>query len=219
MRLLATQNPTVIRDGQTRQIPQEQIVDGDLIIYGIGDQIIVDSRIEEGEIEVNEAFITGEADSIKKRSGDQLTSGSFVVSGVCKATVTAVGAENYIAKLEASAHTIKATDAKLFKIMNNIVKYISFVLVPIGALLLWARFRTEADTGKLPRYAGRAAMVLLIAAVLGRGAIAYDGMRQRNETEGLREIGKYAFHENRLLSVVNFPGSLEKIHGSAFLSI
>ncbi|MBR2998386.1 HAD-IC family P-type ATPase [Candidatus Saccharibacteria bacterium] len=145
MQLLAAQNPTVIRDGQTRQIPQDQLVDGDLIIFGIGDQIMVDSRIEEGEIEVNEAFITGEQDNIKKRPGDQLTSGSFVVSGACKATVTAVGAENYISKLESSAHTIKTADAKLFKIMNNIVKYISFALVPIGALLLWARFRTEAD--------------------------------------------------------------------------
>lgn len=147
MRLLAEQKPTVIRDGKPRQIPSSQIVEGDLIIYGLGDQIIVDSRLEEGTIEVNEAFITGEQDSIIKNPGDKLTSGSFVVSGTCKATVTAVGAANYINKLESSAHIIKTDQSELFRIMNNIVKYISFALIPIGALLLWARFRVpNTDT-------------------------------------------------------------------------
>ena len=66
MRLIAEQKPTVIRDGKSRQIPQSQIVDGDLIVYGLGDQIIVDSRIEQGIIEVNESFITGEQDNVVK---------------------------------------------------------------------------------------------------------------------------------------------------------
>ncbi|MBR3248552.1 HAD-IC family P-type ATPase [Candidatus Saccharibacteria bacterium] len=146
MRLVAEQKPTVIRDGKTRQILQDQIVDGDLMILSLGDQIIVDAKIEEGQIEVNESYVTGEQDNITKQKGDQLISGSFVVSGTCKATVTAVGSHSQLAKIESSAHTIKTAGSKLFRLVNNIVKYVSFALIPIGALLLWARFNVPDTT-------------------------------------------------------------------------
>ena len=146
MRLLAEKQPTVIRGGKVKQISQEEIVEGDLLIYSLGDQIIVESQVEEGTIEVNESFITGEQKNIIKNPGDQLISGSFVVSGTCKATATAVGADNFINKLEKDAHEIKTADSKLFTIINNIVKYISYALIPIGILLLWSRFRVDGTT-------------------------------------------------------------------------
>ena len=146
MRLISEQKPTVIRDGKSYQIPQEQVKKGDLIVLALGDQIMFDSIVEEGTIEVNEAFITGEQDNIVKHQGDELTSGSFVVSGSCKAKVKNVGEDNLVNKLENSAKTIKTEGSKLFKLMNNIVKYISYALIPIGALLLWSRFRNEAST-------------------------------------------------------------------------
>ena len=145
MRLISEQRPTVIRDGKTFQIDQTDIVEDDLIVYSLGDQIIVDSKIREGTVEVNESFITGEQESIVKQPGDKLISGSFVVSGACKAEVTAVGKNTELSKLEISAHTIKTADSKLFKLMNNIVKYISIALIPIGVLVLWSRFRVEGN--------------------------------------------------------------------------
>ncbi len=145
MRLISEQRPTVIRDGKTIQIDQSDIVEDDLIVYSLGDQIIVDSKIREGTVEVNESFITGEQESIVKQPGDKLISGSFVVSGACKAEVTAVGKNTELSKLEISAHTIKTADSKLFKLMNNIVKYISIALIPIGVLVLWSRFRVEGN--------------------------------------------------------------------------
>lgn len=141
MRLVAEQKPTVTRDGKTFQVDPESIVKGDLVVLGLGDQVLYDSRVEEGAIEVNESFVTGEADNIVKHQGDELVSGSFVVSGTCKARVEKIGEENSLTKIENSAHTIKTADSKLFTLMNNIVKYISYSLIPIGALLLWARFR------------------------------------------------------------------------------
>ena len=145
LKLVSEQNPTVIRDGKTLQISAENLVEGDLIIFSLGDQIIVDAVVEEGNLEVNESYITGEQRSVAKNKGDKLISGSFVVSGTCKAIVTAVGVKSELSKIEQNAHTIKTADSKLFKLMNNIVKYISFALIPIGALLLWSRFRTESD--------------------------------------------------------------------------
>ncbi len=146
MRLVAEQKPTVIREGKSFQIVPEEVKKGDLIALGLGDQVLFDSRIEEGAIEVNESFVTGEADNIVKHQGDELISGSFVVSGLCKARVEKTGEENSLTKIENSAHIIKTADSKLFTLMNNIVKYISYSLIPIGALLLWARFRVAEST-------------------------------------------------------------------------
>ena len=76
MRIVAEQKPTVIRDGQTRQILSEDLVEGDVMVLSIGNQVIVDGVVAEGIVEVNESFITGESDNITKRVGDKLTSGS-----------------------------------------------------------------------------------------------------------------------------------------------
>ena len=162
MRLLSEQNPTVIREGKSIQIPQTDIVEGDLLVLSLSDQVIVDSKIEEGTVEVNESFITGEQKNIKKSLGDQLISGSFIVSGSCKATATAVGNQNFVTRIETSAHHIKTADSKLFTIMNNIVKYISFALIPIGALVLWARFRVESTTTEVAITSTVAALINMI---------------------------------------------------------
>ncbi len=146
MRLIAEQRPTVVRESKTIQIEQDQIVEGDLLVYSLGNQIIVDAIIIEGQVEVNESFITGEQDNIVKKKGDHLISGSFIVSGTCKAVAISVGKDNFINKLEKNAHTIKAANSKLFTLMNNIVKYISYALIPIGILLLFSRLRVSEDT-------------------------------------------------------------------------
>ena len=146
MRLISEQKPTVIRDGKSIQVLSEEIKKGDIVVLSLGDQILYDSIMEEGTLEVNESFITGEQDSVEKRQGDELISGSFVVAGTAKAKVIHVGEENSITKLEKAAHHLKTADSKLFTLMNKIVKYISYTLIPVGALLLWSRFRTESET-------------------------------------------------------------------------
>lgn len=162
LRLLSEQKPTVIRDGKTYQIPASEIKKGDLMSLALGDQILVDATIEQGTIEVNESFITGEQDNIHKKKGDQLLSGSFVISGSCKALATTDVENSLISKLESSAKTIKTADSKLFTIMNNIVKYISFALIPIGALLLWSRFRVPDTTTEIAVTSTVAALINMI---------------------------------------------------------
>ncbi|MDO4746745.1 MAG: HAD-IC family P-type ATPase [Candidatus Saccharibacteria bacterium] len=162
MRLTSEQRPTVIRDGKTLQIDQTDIVEGDLLVYSLGDQILVDCRLEEGTVEVNESFVTGEQDNITKKRGDKLISGSFVVSGTCKATATAVGAKSELNKIEQTARKVKTADSQLFRLMNNIVKYISFALIPIGALLLWARFRVPDTTTEVAVTSTVAALINMI---------------------------------------------------------
>ena len=146
LKLLSEKNPVIMRNGTPTEVEIGDVKQGDVMVLTVGDQIMYDSRLIEGQIEVNEAFITGEQENIAKNPGDELISGSFVVAGSAKAEVERVGAENFVTKLQNEASSIKTADSHLFRLMNNIVKYISWTLIPIGALLLWARFRAEADT-------------------------------------------------------------------------
>ena len=145
LKLLSEKHPVIIKDGQPTEVSPSDVKKGDILKLSLGDQIMYDSVVTSGAIEVNEALLTGEQDNIAKSKGDRLISGSFVVAGAAEAEVTHIGADNYVAKLEREAHTINTEGSKLFKLMNNIVKYISYALIPIGALLLWSRFRTEPD--------------------------------------------------------------------------
>ena len=146
LKLLSEQRPTIKRNDKPIQIAPEEVQKGDINILSLGNQVLYDSVIQTGTVEVNEAFITGEQDNIIKRPGDHLTSGSFIVAGTAEAKVEHIGDDNFVSKLQHEAKSIKTADAKLFKLMNNIVKYISWSLIPIGALLFWSRFRIEADT-------------------------------------------------------------------------
>ena len=146
LKLLAEKNPIILRNGIPTEVVPEVVKKGDILKLTLGDQIQFDAKITTGFIEVNEALLTGEQDNIAKKPGDKLISGSFVVAGSCEAVVEAVKDDNFVATLEKEAHTIKTADSKLFKLMNNIVKYISWTLIPIGALLLWSRHRTEPNS-------------------------------------------------------------------------
>ena len=146
LRLLSEKNPTIMKNGQPVEVPLEEIKEGDRLRLTLGDQIMFDSKLVSGSLEVNESFITGEQDNVAKNEGDKLISGSFVVSGTAEAVVEHIGADNFVTKLQSEASNIKTADSKLFKLMNNIVKYISWALIPIGVLLLWSRFRTEPDS-------------------------------------------------------------------------
>ncbi|MDO4398841.1 MAG: HAD-IC family P-type ATPase [Candidatus Saccharibacteria bacterium] len=162
MRLISEKHPTILQNGKSYEINPEDIQKGDVIILALGDQILVDSTVKEGTVEVNESFITGESDNIVKHPGDKLTSGSFVVSGTCQAVASVSVADSFITKLETTAHAIKPTKSKLFTIMNNIVKYISFALIPIGLLLLWARFRVPGTTTEVAVTSTVAALINMI---------------------------------------------------------
>ncbi|MBR2543413.1 HAD-IC family P-type ATPase [Candidatus Saccharibacteria bacterium] len=162
MKLLAEKRPTIIKNGKPIQIDPKNLKKGDLLVFGLGDQILVDSKIKEGIIEVNESFITGESSNLKKSPGDKLISGSFIVSGTCKAVATVDPDDTYLKKLENAARTIKTADSKLFKVMNNIVKYISFALIPIGALLLWSRFRVDGESPEIAVTSTVAALINMI---------------------------------------------------------
>lgn len=158
--ILAQAKVNCIRDGEKQEIGINSIVLDDLLMLEIGNQIVADSIILEGEVEVNESFITGESDVIYKRKGDTLLSGSFVVSGKCKAEVIHIGDENYTSKISSGAKYVKKVNSEIMKSLNGIIKIVSIAIVPIGILLFFNQLGLTENSFKN-------AVVNTVAAIIG----------------------------------------------------
>lgn len=138
--LIAEKKVDVIRDGRKETITLDSIVLDDIVSYKIGNQVVVDSVIRRGVVEVNEAFITGESKPLLKREGDILLSGSFIVSGNCLGQVIHVGEANYTSKISKDAKYIKKINSLLLNSLNQIIKLVSILILPIGLLLFINQF-------------------------------------------------------------------------------
>ena len=138
----------VIRDGKENTIGMNSIVLDDIVKLELGNQIVVDSIIMDGEVEVNESFITGEADTVYKKKGDMLLSGSFIVSGNCIAKVEHIGLDNYTAKISANTKNIKTISSEIMRSLNKIISAISFVIIPLGILLYYKQLSLHGNTVK-----------------------------------------------------------------------
>ena len=158
--VLASAKVKCIRDGKSKNIGINEIVLDDLLEFETGNQIVTDSVILEGEVEVNESFITGESDLITKKKGDSLLSGSFIVSGKCKAKVIHIGEENFTSKISSGAKCVKKVNSEIMKSLKRIIQVVSIAIVPIGTLLFFNQY--SLDGNNLP-----SAIVNTVAAIIG----------------------------------------------------
>ena len=134
--LLSQKNAKVIRDGKTQEISPEQIVLDEVILLSIGDQVPTDCKILDGNVEVDESVLTGESVSIKKKVGDTLLSGSFIVAGSCTVLAERVGKDNYVQKLSAEAKKYRKPHSELMESLKLMIKILGFVIIPIATAFM-----------------------------------------------------------------------------------
>ena len=144
--ILTQVSANVIRDGKEKKLHINQIVLNDIIKYYNGNQVVVDSIIKEGVVEVDESFITGESNNILKQVGDTILSGSFIVSGKCICEVIAVGDDNYSAKISKEAKYIKESNSVIMNTLKIIVKWLSIIIIPLGIALFIRQWRLPDTT-------------------------------------------------------------------------
>ena len=133
--LLTSKKAIAVRDGSEVELDLDQIVLDDIIRLGRGDQIPADAVVVSGEALVNESLLTGESDLIKKQPGSELMSGSFIDSGLLRARVIHVGADNYVAKINNEAKYVKKVNSEIMNALNAIVRFASIIMIPLGLAL------------------------------------------------------------------------------------
>ena len=158
--ILTESKTVVLREGKKWNISTEKLVIDDLIFLKTGDQVPADVKILEGSVEVNESLLTGESDNLAKNPGDELFSGSFVTSGEACCQVIHVGKDNYASRITSEAKEFKRHNSELRNSLNAILKVISIIIVPLGAMLFYKQYYIVGDTLK-------DSVVNMVAAVLG----------------------------------------------------
>lgn len=145
--IVSQAKPTVRRDGKAVEVAPREVVLDDLIELGPGDQIVVDGEVAETALlEVDESLLTGEADPIDKQIGDQVMSGSYVVSGSGCYRATKVGKDAYAAKLAEEASKFTLVKSELRSGIDTILKVITYLLIPAGALSIYNQLVSSKES-------------------------------------------------------------------------
>ena len=135
LKLMEIRDVRVIRDGEERKCPPDDLVQGDLAILSAGDQIPADAVIRDGLCAADESLLTGESEPVTHQPGDMLMSGSFLTEGQVRAQLVYVGNDSYAARLMREAKQIRSPKSELMTELNKLVSLVSKLLVPIGILL------------------------------------------------------------------------------------
>ncbi|WP_455362255.1 HAD-IC family P-type ATPase [Streptomyces sp. SYSU K21746] len=155
--LIGEARPTVRRDGVACEVSTSEIVLGDLVELGPGDKVVVDGEVAEADgLEIDESLLTGEADPVLKRRGDQVMSGSFVVAGGGGFTATKVGREAYAAQLAEEASRFTLVHSELRSGISTILKYVTWMMVPtaIGLIISQLVVKETDFKGSVARTVG-----------------------------------------------------------------
>lgn len=146
LKIMSTQNARVLRDSNEEEIPLSQIVIDDILILKSGEQIGADCKVVSGSCQVNESLVTGESDAIEKNEGDELLSGSFVVSGLVKCQVIRIGSDNYVNKISDGARYIKKPNSEILKTTKKIVKIATIYLLLVSFFLFRNQLSIDGTT-------------------------------------------------------------------------
>ncbi|MGJ4109989.1 HAD-IC family P-type ATPase [Corynebacterium macclintockiae] len=194
LRIVGESEPTVIRDGEEKAIPQHEVVLGDIIKLRPGDEIVVDGTVLSGSVRVDESQLTGEADAISKGEGDEILSGSIVNEGTAIFRADKVGEAAYAARLASQASEFSLTDSVLMNGINSILKVITWLLIPTGILTIWTQL-VRSDTGL------RESILSMAAAIVPMVPEGLVLMTSIAFAAGVIRLGKYKALVNELVAI------------------
>jgi cation-transporting P-type ATPase E len=135
--VLVAPHARVVRDGSVVELIATEIVPGDVVQVGPGDQLVADGEaIDSRGMTMDESLLTGESDGIKKGDGDRVLSGSFCVSGSGHYVVDAVREESYAGRIAGEAKTFRHPPSPLQEEVNRVILASTYVMLPLAALLI-----------------------------------------------------------------------------------
>lgn len=140
--------PRVLRDGELRDVGIREVVVDDVIDFALGDQAVVDGVVVSAVgLEVDESLLTGEAEPVRKSPGDAVLSGSYVVAGRGRFRATKVGRDAYAARITEAASKFAVIRSELRGGIDQMLRWITWLLLPVGALLIYSQLVRSGQTG------------------------------------------------------------------------
>ncbi len=209
--LLTRPTAKVIREGREQTIDPGEIVCGDLMMVGSGDQIVVDGTVVgDGTMEVDESQLTGESDLVRKRAGDQVFSGSFCVTGSATFEAQQIGAASFANRVTAGARAERHVVTPLQREINGMIRLMllvaAFLIVVLTVSAVAARDPFVELVQRLVVVIGLVPQGLLLAIVvayaLGAVRVAGQGalVQQTNAIESLSNVDTFCLDKTGTLT-------------------
>jgi cation-transporting ATPase E len=175
--LLTRPTATVVRDGQEHSMAPEQLVVGDVLRAGSGDQIILDGRVLVGRMRVDESQLTGESDLLLKEAGDPVFSGSFCANGGAYYAAEHIGAASLANQITAGARSFRRVLTPLQQQINLVIRVVLLLalylqlLVTFNALINVVPFRESVGQATILAGLVPNGLFLAIAVAYALGAV------------------------------------------------
>jgi cation-transporting ATPase E len=230
--LLTRPLATVVREGAGRQVAPEELVVGDRLRAGPGDQIVLDGRVLEGSVQVDESLLTGESDLVGKRPGDEVYSGSFCVTGSADYEAEKVGADSLANRMTAGARGFRRILTPIQREINSVIRITLLIVLYMELLLI---LRSLLTLVSLPESVAQATVLaglvpnglflsIAVAYAIGAVRIIRFGalVQQSNAIESLSSVdvlcldktGTLTANSLRVRSIDTLGGSEEELRSA-----
>ncbi len=171
---LVAPRATVVRDGVPRQVEVPEVVTGDLVRVGAGDQIVADGRLVVADgLGLDESILTGEAESVMRAVGEPVRAGSFAVEGAGAYIAEAVGEDTYAERLVGEAREFRHPRSPLERALDQLIIILAIAMIPLGALLGWSLFEHDVPFREAVSTAVAAVVTLVPEGLVLLTAITY----------------------------------------------
>ena len=141
LRDMSSPRALVIRSGESQRIAGRDVVREDVLILAEGDRIPADGTLMDAhELATNESMLTGESESVMKKSGDKVYAGTLVVAGQGVVQVTATAHHTEMGRIGKSLESISITPSPLREEMGRLTRRLASFGIALSCglvLLFW----------------------------------------------------------------------------------
>lgn len=129
----------LISEGQTREVPIEEVRTGELVLIKPGSRVPLDGIVVEGNTSIDESMLTGESIPVEKYPGDEVIGGSMNYQGAVTAKVSRIGTDTTLAKIVKMMEDAQGKKAPISKLADTVAGYFvpTVMVIAFGAALVW----------------------------------------------------------------------------------
>jgi P-type Cu+ transporter len=143
---LQARTARLIRDGEEREIPIDEVQIGDIVVVRPGDKIPVDGEIVDGRSSIDESMVTGEPIPVTKGPGETVIGATINQTGAFRFRATRVGKDTMLAQIVRLVEQAQASKAPIQRLADQVSSYFvpAVIFIAIGTFVLWFDFGPQS---------------------------------------------------------------------------